>query len=105
MLLSRIPPRIRRCAMRRSWPTASASCSTAPMSEVQKNAAHENILFDTGGGIARLTLNRPAKLNSFTAAMHTEIRVVLESLARDKAIRVLVLTGAGRAFCVGPDLC
>ena len=64
----------------------------------------ENILFDVQGGIARLTLNRPDKLNSFTGAMHAELRVALDRIQDDKSIRVLVLSGAGRAFCAGQDL-
>lgn len=55
-------------------------------------------------GIARLTLNRPDKLNSFTDSMHAELRVVLDSIQNNTDVRVLVLTGAGRAFCAGQDL-
>jgi len=61
----------------------------------------ENIVFDLDQGIARLTLNRPDKLNSFTAAMHAEVRAALD---RVEGARVLVLTGAGRGFCAGQDL-
>lgn len=64
----------------------------------------ENIQFDVTAGVARLTLNRPDKLNSFTGAMHAEIRTVLDGIQADKSVRVLVLTGAGRAFCAGQDL-
>ncbi|WP_026639372.1 2-(1,2-epoxy-1,2-dihydrophenyl)acetyl-CoA isomerase PaaG [Bordetella petrii] len=64
---------------------------------------YESILFELSGGIARLTFNRPDKLNSFTAAMHGE---VADALARVEAegARVLVITGAGRGFCAGQDL-
>jgi 2-(1,2-epoxy-1,2-dihydrophenyl)acetyl-CoA isomerase len=65
---------------------------------------YQNILFEVNQGIARLTLNRPDKLNSFTAAMHEEIRAALEQIKGDRSVRVLVLTGAGRAFCAGQDL-
>ena len=64
----------------------------------------ENITFTVEAGIARLTLNRPDKLNSFTDDMHAELRVALDSIQVDSAIRVLVLTGAGRAFSAGQDL-
>ena len=64
----------------------------------------ENILFDVVDGIARLTLNRPDKLNSFTGEMHAELRVALDSIQNDTSVRVLVLTGAGRAFSAGQDL-
>ncbi len=63
-----------------------------------------NIAFTVEGGIARLTLNRPDKLNSFTGEMHAELRAALDRIQTDKSIRVLVLTGAGRAFCAGQDL-
>ena len=64
----------------------------------------ENITFTVEAGIARLTLNRPDKLNSFTGAMHAELRTALDAVQADQSIRVLVLTGAGRAFCAGQDL-
>jgi 2-(1,2-epoxy-1,2-dihydrophenyl)acetyl-CoA isomerase len=64
----------------------------------------ENIQFEIKDGIAQLTLNRPDKLNSFTQAMHLEVRAALETLQADKSVRVLVLTGAGRGFCAGQDL-
>lgn len=64
---------------------------------------YENIQFSVEGGLARLTLNRPDKLNSFNTAMHGEVRDALARLGRDGA-RVLVLTGAGRGFCAGQDL-
>jgi 2-(1,2-epoxy-1,2-dihydrophenyl)acetyl-CoA isomerase len=66
--------------------------------------SYENILFGIGGGIAELTLNRPQKLNSFTQAMHEEVRDALARVAADKSVRVLVLSGAGRGFCAGQDL-
>lgn len=66
--------------------------------------AFQNILFEINDGIARLTLNRPDKLNSFTVAMHLEVREALERVKSDRSVRVLVLTGAGRAFCAGQDL-
>ena len=64
---------------------------------------YDNILFDLTAGIARLTLNRPDKLNSFNTAMHAEVRDALGRVLREGA-RVLVLTGAGRGFCAGQDL-
>ena len=64
----------------------------------------KNILLEVADGVARLTLNRPDKLNSFTGEMHVELRVALDRIQADKSVRVLVLTGAGRAFCAGQDL-
>jgi 2-(1,2-epoxy-1,2-dihydrophenyl)acetyl-CoA isomerase len=65
--------------------------------------AYDTILFSVDGGIARLTLNRPDKLNSFNTQMHGEVRDALSGLPGQGA-RVLVLTGAGRGFCAGQDL-
>jgi 2-(1,2-epoxy-1,2-dihydrophenyl)acetyl-CoA isomerase len=64
----------------------------------------EHILFSIDGGIARLTLNRPDKLNSFNVAMHLVVRSALEQVKADPGVRVLVLSGAGRGFCAGQDL-
>jgi len=63
--------------------------------------AYETIDFKAEGPIVRITLNRPDRLNSFTAQMHEELR---EALANLGDARVVVLTGAGRAFCAGQDL-
>ena len=61
------------------------------------------ILGSVAGGIARITLNRPDKLNSFNVAMHLALREALTAAAAPE-VRVVVLTGAGRAFCAGQDL-
>lgn len=65
---------------------------------------YENILFQINNGIARLTLNRPDKLNSFNVTMHLEVADVLKRLKSDNTVRVLVLTGAGRGFNAGQDI-
>ena len=64
---------------------------------------YESILYASADGIARLTLNRPDRLNSLNTAMHAELRDALARVAADGS-RVLVLTGAGRGFCAGQDL-
>jgi 2-(1,2-epoxy-1,2-dihydrophenyl)acetyl-CoA isomerase len=66
--------------------------------------SYESIQFTIDHGIAVLTLNRPDRLNSFTQAMHREVRDALDRLQADGSVRVLVLTGAGRGFCAGQDL-
>ncbi|MGH9488110.1 MAG: 2-(1,2-epoxy-1,2-dihydrophenyl)acetyl-CoA isomerase PaaG [Terriglobales bacterium] len=65
--------------------------------------SYETIVFELSDGRARLTLNRPARLNSFNPVMHLEVR---DAIARTAAAgaRMLLLTGAGRAFCAGQDL-
>jgi len=62
---------------------------------------YETIDFKLDDGIARITLNRPDRLNSFTTEMHQELRSALGEAA---SARVVVITGAGRAFCAGQDL-
>lgn len=62
------------------------------------------ILCDIAEGVATVTLNRPDKLNSFTAEMHGELRDALDRVAGDPSVRCLLLTGAGRGFCAGQDL-
>ena len=63
--------------------------------------AYESIILRVADGIARITLNRPDRLNSFTRVMHQELRDALASLGD---ARVVILTGAGRGFCAGQDL-
>ncbi|HEY5365640.1 MAG TPA: enoyl-CoA hydratase-related protein, partial [Casimicrobiaceae bacterium] len=66
--------------------------------------AFAHILLAIDACVARLTLNRPERLNSFNDAMHAEVRDALARLAGDESVRVLLLTGAGRGFCAGQDL-
>ncbi len=65
---------------------------------------YETILFEIADGVARLTLNRPDRLNSFTVQMHGEVADALSKVERDTGVRALLLTGAGRGFCAGQDL-
>ena len=65
---------------------------------------YETVRLERADGVATLTLNRPDRLNSFTVAMHGEVRAALDEVAADTAVRCLVLTGAGRGFCAGQDL-
>jgi 2-(1,2-epoxy-1,2-dihydrophenyl)acetyl-CoA isomerase len=64
-------------------------------------AEYESIVLESEGQIARITLNRPDRLNSFTASMHDELKQAIDEAAD---ARVLILTGAGRGFCAGQDL-
>ena len=63
-----------------------------------------DIEFSRDGGVARIAFNRPDKLNSFTRAMHADLREALSQCETDAGIRAVVLTGNGRAFCAGQDL-
>ena len=64
-------------------------------------ADEPTILAESRDSIARITLNRPDRLNSFTAAMHAELQAALDGIGD---ARVVILTGAGRGFCAGQDL-
>ena len=64
----------------------------------------ETLRYEVDGGLARLTLDRPEAMNGMTNRMVREARDALELAAADASVRVLVLTGEGRAFCPGADL-
>ncbi len=64
----------------------------------------ETVLVAVGDGVMTLTLNRPSKLNAFNEAMHVALRAQIQRAHDDGAIRAVLLTGAGRAFCAGQDL-
>jgi enoyl-CoA hydratase/carnithine racemase len=66
--------------------------------------AREQILLDVRDGIATLTLNRPDKLNAFTGTMMNEIIEAFDETDRRDDVKVVIVTGAGRAFCAGADL-
>jgi 2-(1,2-epoxy-1,2-dihydrophenyl)acetyl-CoA isomerase len=66
--------------------------------------AFDTLIYEVADGLARLTLNRPENMNGMTNQMVREARDALELAAADASIRVLVLTGAGKAFCPGADL-
>ncbi|CAM5769669.1 2-(1,2-epoxy-1,2-dihydrophenyl)acetyl-CoA isomerase [Labrys miyagiensis] len=62
------------------------------------------LLVETAGAVRTLTLNRPARLNAFTASLHAELRKALAAAMEDEGVGVIVLTGSGRAFSSGQDL-
>lgn len=66
--------------------------------------SYEQILFDTADTIATITLNRPERLNAYTPKMMEELFHALDCVEKDDALRVSILTGAGRGFCAGADL-
>lgn len=68
------------------------------------NMSYQTILWDIRDGVATLTFHRPDRLNAFTQEMHREIRDAMDRVEQPGAARVLVITGAGRAFSAGQDL-
>jgi enoyl-CoA hydratase/carnithine racemase len=65
---------------------------------------YENILYEVDEAIATITLNRPQALNAISPALERELHAALDAADADKQVRVVILTGAGRAFCSGYDL-
>ena len=65
---------------------------------------YDNIKVTLDAGVATVTLNRPEKLNAFAGHMRRDLAEALEQAASDKAVRVVVVTGAGRGFCAGADV-
>ena len=66
--------------------------------------ALETLLYNVEDGIATVTLNRPEKMNAFTGQMRDDLVAVFDETDADDAVRVVIVTGAGRAFCAGADL-
>lgn len=65
---------------------------------------YQQILYDARDGIATITLNRPDRLNAWTMQMEREVRAALSAATADSAVRVILLTGAGRGYCAGADM-
>ena len=67
-------------------------------------SAYEDLMVETKDGVAVISLNRPAALNAYTAAMGVSLKRAVAAAVTDAAVRVIVLTGAGRGFCAGADM-
>ena len=67
-------------------------------------SAYEDVLREVKDGVAVISLNRPAALNAYTAAMGASLKQAVADSVADEAVRAIVLTGAGRGFCAGADM-
>ena len=67
-------------------------------------AAYDRVAVEIAGGIATVTLNRPDKLNAFDRGMCDEVLEAMRMVVASEQVRVIILTGSGRAFCAGADL-
>jgi len=65
---------------------------------------YEQILYDVADGVATVTLNRPEKMNAWTMRMSSEVQHALCRADRDPAVRVMIVTGAGKGYCAGADM-
>jgi enoyl-CoA hydratase/carnithine racemase len=80
------------------WEHGSSALKETPMT------TFPDILYDVKDRIATITLNRPDRLNAHTPAMGRSVRHAMAAAAQDPAVRVVILTGAGRGFCAGADM-
>jgi enoyl-CoA hydratase/carnithine racemase len=65
---------------------------------------YSDILYGVEAGVATVTLNRPDRLNAWCASLDADVRAAMRAATDDAAVRVIVLTGAGRGFCAGADM-
>ena len=82
----------------------SASRSSKASKQRKLTVEYETIIYEKVNAVATITLNRPQSLNAFVPQMNKEVLEVLKDGERDKEVRCLMITGAGRAFCAGQDL-
>ena len=95
-------PRPPRCSI-----TADHRCSVAERARraaYRRSMTYETVLYDVSDGVATVTLNRPERLNAWTSRLGAELGDAMATADEDDAVRAVVVTGAGRAFCAGADL-
>jgi len=75
-----------------------------PLYIIRLTMPNQETLYHAANRVATITLNRPDKLNAWTAVMEREVRAAMGEAEHDENVRVIVLTGAGRGFCAGADM-
>ena len=75
-----------------------------PLYIIRLTMPNQETLYHVADRVATITLNRPDKLNAWTAVMEGEVRAAIAEAEQDESVRVIVLTGAGRGFCAGADM-
>jgi enoyl-CoA hydratase/carnithine racemase len=75
-----------------------------PLYIIRFTMPNQETIYQVADRVATLTLNRPDKLNAWTAVMEREVRAAISDAEREENVRVIVLTGAGRGFCAGADM-
>src|ERR1700723_856931 len=71
---------------------------------IKRPMPNQETLYQVADPVATITLNRPDKLNAWTAVMEREVRAAMGEAEKEENVRVIVLTGAGRGFCAGADM-
>jgi enoyl-CoA hydratase/carnithine racemase len=83
---------------------ADATAGDAEAAAAGATMARPTVRFDVANAVATITLDRPDALNALTVPMKRELLAALRTVGRDRGVRAVILTGAGRAFCAGEDL-
>jgi 2-(1,2-epoxy-1,2-dihydrophenyl)acetyl-CoA isomerase len=83
---------------------ADATAGDAEAAAAGATMARPTVRFDVANAVATITLDRPDALNALTVPMKRELLAALRTVGRDRGVRAVILTGAGRAFCAGQDL-
>ena len=92
------------CASHKRARAQSRDATSTKKSTGRSPWTYQHILYEVSDKIATITLNRPDRMNAWTAIMERDVRHAMETAAADDNVRVIVLTGAGRAFCAGADM-